>query len=182
MEVCFGVAVIRLDKLCRARQFRATTFPEYAGVVNQDAWFLLRVIYSGPFLVFFREEQGPDQGSYLWIAGRDLLEVGVVHRNAARDGPAVVGAHLVDVRVDASVFMAVVEHVRDERTAGFVQVSRLRNQAGKFFRMLLKKCLCERRRTFFSLGVRDADRIKRFCKGLCCPDFNIGSDEFLDFT
>ncbi len=92
MKVHIGVTTVTVYKIFYSGHRHVLVIAVVLSEVNQDPWLLLREVNCRPLLTFFWEEQGADHGAQLWIAGRDLLKVGRVHRNAARHRPAVVRA------------------------------------------------------------------------------------------
>jgi hypothetical protein len=76
---------------------------EQGSVVDHDPWFLLREIVCSPELSFFREKKAPNEGSNYFVTGRNLLQIGVSHRQPPSNRTTIVGAQLVDVRVYPSI-------------------------------------------------------------------------------
>src|SRR5210317_16556 len=53
MEICAWVFVVTLNKLFGPAQRLPSLFTKHMGIVNQDAWFLLREVNCRPLVALF---------------------------------------------------------------------------------------------------------------------------------
>jgi hypothetical protein len=96
-------------------------------------------------------KQTTDHRTKFWVAGRDLLKVGVGHRDAARDCAAIVGANLIDMTVYSAVSVAVLHDGVDEGAGCLVQIPRLDDELREGMIVFLEEELSEARCAFFGL-------------------------------
>ena len=107
------------------------------------------------------------------MAGRNLLQVGVGHGQAAGDRAAIIGAHLIDVRMDASCLGAEGHVGLQEGAVCLVGLAGLDDHLGQRMLVVVQELLGEAWQTVLRLAVLNAKAVECVGNGLGGPDVNL---------
>ena len=166
VKVGVGVIAVCVHHPVRTRQVQE------ACIVHQEARFLGTEVICCPQFALLRQEERTHHGADDFVAGRNLLQVGVVHRQPPSDGAAVIVAHLVHVRMNpASLFAEV--HVRlQKRAVCFVGFTGFDNQLSHRMFTVVQEVLGKAWCPGSGLAISHTQLIKGQSNRLSCPDIH----------